>query len=33
VTAVLFAEGTTAAVTGNNAYDILTALGPEAGTF
>jgi hypothetical protein len=33
VTAVLFAEGTTAAVTGDNVYDILTALGPETGTF
>jgi len=32
VTAVLFAEGTTAAVTGNNVYDILTALGHVAGT-
>jgi hypothetical protein len=29
----LFNAGTTAAVTGNDVYDILTASGPEAGTF
>jgi hypothetical protein len=33
VAEVLLTDGLTAAVTGNDVYDILTASGPEAGTF